>query len=623
MMHKAVMWHKKYANRYRWAYDAYARFISEVDSSLTGDFQRSSHVTVAVYGATQVGKTTLILDLLGINGGALERASHVLRGEQLMGKSSTACAIRYRRSKDDHWYLDDDGIALDDDAAKKRFREIRRELEEGRTRSMDVLSVQIPALYFDNTGSDALSLDLRILDIPGINAVNQAEQAHVARVAEKYVSTADLVLLVGRADDLGFLHPDKLKLPSLCDWMLQANRFRIVLSYTFSPASFKTWFGQARPTLDQVREKLHAELSTHDYAPPSSVQAMLFPLEFGDSLKSLEGDQSYHRAAAQLIGQYRRELLASISESASPYGRLASAFRMKNLIDARLEREQRQHAKGMQAVSEAYQDAERALAQTHDLQAEFLAERRGLDRQARRIRRYICLAQRSDYLLFFTQHLPRTAESVSALKAVAVGFEAGIQAQWKASCARHAQRQASSRLAELPPPDTDALNPFYRKMNGYMTDGYWWSSDNFRADRDMLERAADEIVEAYSGAAQIAVSEYLKRQLSEYQGRRRDFERRLDVISMSVAEREGALAKVCEQRDQRVLAHQQFEARMQQSIEHSQRFEQYIYEAFHAELSRVREAIRSPATALEQVYDLFYLHVLLGELDKMLEGKKF
>jgi uncharacterized protein YdaU (DUF1376 family) len=160
-------------------------------------------------------------------------------------------------------------------------------------------------------------------------------------------------------------------------------------------------------------------------------------------------------------------------------------------------------------------------------------------------------------------------------------------------------------------------------MNAYMTDGYWWSSDNFRADRDMLERAADEIVEAYNEAAQIAVSEYLKRQLSEYQGRRRDFERRLDVISMSVAEREGALAKVCEQRDQRVLAHQQFVARMQQSIEHSQRFEQYIYEAFHAELSRVREAIRSPATALGQVYDLFYLHVLLGELDKMLEGKKF
>jgi len=58
-------------------------------------------------------------------------------------------------------------------------------------------------------------------------------------------------------------------------------------------------------------------------------------------------------------------------------------------------------------------------------------------------------------------------------------------------------------------------------------------------------------------------------------------------------------------------------------MEHSYKFEQYIFEAFQAELNRVREAIRRPANATEQVYDVFYLHVLLGELDKMLEGKKF
>ena len=48
MMRKAAMWLEKYSNRYRWAYDAYQRFIDEVDPSLAGDFNRSSHVTVAV-----------------------------------------------------------------------------------------------------------------------------------------------------------------------------------------------------------------------------------------------------------------------------------------------------------------------------------------------------------------------------------------------------------------------------------------------------------------------------------------------------------------------------------------------------------------------------------------------
>lgn len=622
-MRKATMWHKKYANRYRWAYEAYARFVSEVDSSLAGDFQRSSHVTVAVYGATQVGKTTLILDLLGISGEALERASNVLRGEQRMGKSSTACAIRYGRSKDNNWYLDDDGVALDDAGARQRFYDIRRALEEGQAQSIDVLSVRIPAVFFEQSAGDALSLDLRILDIPGINAVNEAEQAQVARVAEKYVATADLILLVGRADDLGFLHPSKLKLAALSDWMLQANRFRIVLSYTFSPASFKTWFGQNRPTLEEVRAKLYAELGTHDYAPPKSVEGILFPLEFGDSLNSLKADTDYHQAAADLIGQLRGELLASISESASPYGRLASAFRVKNLIDARLAREQAIYNKRMEVVASELKEADSALTLARGLMSEFLGERRTLAMQRRRLRRYRNLAEKSDFKRFFTPSLPSTPESVSALKAVAVDFENSIQAQWQAICARHSHHQANARLEELSPPGTNALNSFYQKMNGYMTDGYWWSSENFRADRSMLIQAAEKIAAAYSEAASLHVRRYLDRQVDDYKRKQLKYERRLSVISAAVEEREKILAQVHKKRDQLAQAHDQFKARMKYSIEHSQKFEHYIYEAFHAEVTSVRKAIRRPATAVEQIYDLFYLHVLLGELDKMLEGKKF
>jgi len=621
-MHKAAMWRKKYANRYGWAYEAYKRFVSEVDPSLAGDFNPSSHVTVAVYGATQVGKTTLILDLLGVTGEALARASKVLRGEQRMGKSSTACAIRYGRSNDDSWYIGDNSEALDDEAARLKFGAIRKALEEGQMQSVDVLSVRLPALFFA-PGSDALSLDLRILDIPGINAVNAAEQLQVARVAEKYVATADLILLVGRADDLGFLHPNKLKLAALADWMLQPNRFRIVLSYTFSPASFRSWFGQHRPTLEQVRAKLYAELRTHDYAPPKAVEAMLYPLEFGDSLLSLQTDASYHQAAADVIGQLRRELLASIRESASPYGRLAAAFKMKSLIDARLEREQGQYEKRRWALQGEVEDALHALALAKGLRSECLGERRLLDRQARRLRRHINLARSSDIRRFFTPQLPSTPESVSALKAVAVEFETGIQAQWKRICARHAHRHANARLAELSPPDTRALNSFYRKMNGYKTDGYWWSSENFRADRNLLQRAAEEIVDAYSEAASEHVKQYLQHQVSDYRRKQLDYERRLVVMNAAVTDRESVLMGVQDKRDQLEQAHEDFKARMQFSLAHSHKFEQYIYEAFHAEVSSVREAIRRPASAVEQVYDLFYLHVLLGELDKMLEGKKF
>ncbi|MBN0134068.1 hypothetical protein JTL58_34940, partial [Pseudomonas aeruginosa] len=92
-----------------------------------------------------------------------------------------------------------------------------------------------------------------------------------------------------------------------------------------------------------------------------------------------------------------------------------------------------------------------------------------------------------------------------------------------------------------------------------------------------------------------------------------DYERRLDVMKRAVAERQQAVEDIQGKRYHLEQAHAQFKARMQFSMDHSHKFEQYILEAFKAELDRVREAIRRPLSALEQIYDMFYLHVLLGE----------
>lgn len=621
-MRKAAVWLERYGNRYRWAYDAYQRFIGEVDPSLAGDFNRSSHVTVAVYGATQVGKTTLILDLLGVSGEALEIAASVLRGAQRMGKSSTACAIRYGRSSDEYWYIGDDGHALDDEGARAHFSAIRTALEEGRTQSLDVLSVRLPSMFFEHEAGEVLSLDLRILDIPGINAVHEAEQAQVARVAEKYVATADLILLVGRADDLGFLHPNKLKLAALGDWMLQPSRYRVVLSYSFSPSSFKTWFGEDERTLDQVRAKIYQELGTHDYQPPKSVESILYPLEFGDSLRSLGATPEYHQAAVTLIRQLRLELLESIAESAGPYGRLASAFQMKALIDARLEREQARYDKHKQELERDLQHTQEALERASGLLAECLNESGPLNYQKRRLDRYMRLHQSSDIRRFFIQPLPSTSESVSALKLVAVGFENGIQAKWKDMCERHARRLSNTRIAEIAPPSTRELNSFYKKMNDYSTDRYWFS-ENFRSDRNMLHRAAERIVDVYKAGATLEIQKYLEQQMNGLRRKRWEHERRLVIMKEAVVSCQKAVDVVLDKRDELEREHVQFKERMQVSLTHSHKFEQYILEAFRAELYRVREAISRPRNALEQLYDMFYLLLLIGELDKMLEGKKF
>lgn len=190
-------------------------------------------------------------------------------------------------------------------------------------------------------------------------------------------------------------------------------------------------------------------------------------------------------------------------------------------------------------------------------------------------------------------------------------------------CERHAHRQSNFRLAELSPPTTSALNSFYQKMNGYLTDGYWWSSENFRTDRSMLLGAAEKVVDAYTEAATQEIRKYMEHQANGLKRKYSDYQRRLAVMKTAVAERQQAVEGIQGKRHHLEQAHAQFKARMQFSMEHSHKFEQYILEAFKAELDRVREAIRRPLNAIEQLYDMFYLHVLLGELDKMLEGKKF
>lgn len=624
MMRKPDSWSKKYGDRYRWAYEAYERFVKEVDPSLEGEFQRSSHVTVVVYGATQVGKTTLILDLLGINAEILVHVSEVLRGGQLMGKSSTACPIRYGRSNDNYWYLDDDRQGLTDGAAMARFGEIRRAVEQGSAQSLEVLNVRIPGRFFIESWEGSLSLDLRILDIPGINAINDAEQAQVVRLADKYVATADLILLVGLADSLGFLDPVALKLQALSDWMLQANRFRVVLTYTFSPASFKTWFGQSKPTAEEVRAKIYAEMGTLDYAPPKSVEPTIFPLELGNSLVSLKTDEEYYQAAVALIAEFRRDLLATIRQSASPYGRLASAFKVKGLIDAKSKREETVYRQRLAALEGDLGTAKTALSQADELEHEFINEGRALKLQVRRVRRYQALAKNSHFNKLFDQTLPTCAsESVSALKVVANNFEAGIRAQWQEVCDRHAQRQTNGRLSELKPPSTAALNSFYQKMDGYFTDSYWWSSDGFKADRRMLYDATRKVVETYSVAANEEVTKRLEDQRQGLEKQERAYSYRLRTLAREIEQRQLALASVYRNLDELNDTHQAFEARMKYSVEHSKKFEQYIYEAFSAEVKKVRESIKEPTNTVEQVYDMFYLSILLGELDKMLQGNIF
>ena len=75
-------------------------------STTTCDANSGTHsheVRVVLYGPTQVGKTTLILRLLGLSDETTKEAQRVLRGGRGHGKSATASVTRYRLTHHDAW----------------------------------------------------------------------------------------------------------------------------------------------------------------------------------------------------------------------------------------------------------------------------------------------------------------------------------------------------------------------------------------------------------------------------------------------------------------------------------------------------------------------------------------
>ncbi len=190
-------WLELYQQRDQWAITAYENFINQVDDALKVDLTRSDQIAIVVYGSTQVGKTSLILKILGIDDAHMSEVSTLLRGGREIGKSATIMPIRYRKSEDNQWHIHDiQGRDTAVSTVEEYFKNLRASVEKGQINTTNIVDVYIPQYYFAHQSKGML--DIRILDLPGIQAKNEHEQNHVQQISTKYAANADLILLVGR-----------------------------------------------------------------------------------------------------------------------------------------------------------------------------------------------------------------------------------------------------------------------------------------------------------------------------------------------------------------------------------------------------------------------------------------
>jgi len=327
-------WTELSKRRLEWAHRAHRKLVDSLSEHTRTHFVRDNSncdAYVVVFGRTQVGKTTLLLELMGLGGEQLKRVGKVLRGGRDFGHSATATTMEYRRNRADRWRIGIDGREQDlagDDAmiavlADLRVRMSRRELDV----KVPVV-VWIPQSCFP-PGEGAPQV--RVLDLPGDSPADPAEQDHVREMARVYVPNADLVLLVGRGDDLSFLQADALSLPGIADWQFMPRRFRIVTTYSFTPQSVRDQARQQQGAADAAffRRRLVEQLRTFGLKLDAQAASLdlYFPLEFGDSWERAgQQDGGLVRQLQPMVSALKQELHSTIAESTTELSRLYSAL---------------------------------------------------------------------------------------------------------------------------------------------------------------------------------------------------------------------------------------------------------------------------------------------------------
>ena len=312
-----------------WAFDAYEQFLKSLSPEIRerlGHKEESAEAYVVIFGQTQVGKTTLLLDLIGIEAESMERVSQVLRGGRPEGQSATATAMEYRRAPDNRWGLKSNETNtcwfIDDQEMLSALGNLREMMEHNQLNLLEPCTVSIPANCFCQ---DAEQPTVRMLDLPGDNPANDVEQQYVHEMASKYVPLADLILLVGKGDGLDFLKPGNLTLPGIEDWQSAPRRFRIITTHHFSldTVSDDVLKNNCPADAEYYRKRLIEQIEKSTQLSEEAKRTeRYFPLELViDKLPA-----AVKQLVTPMVNTLKRQLLGDIKASTTSTARLHGAL---------------------------------------------------------------------------------------------------------------------------------------------------------------------------------------------------------------------------------------------------------------------------------------------------------
>lgn len=318
-------WNQLFLKKEDWQRKTFKMIKSDLISAkdnrfVSYDNTEENHL-VMIYGKSQVGKTTLILNMIGLKPDCFSEVYETLRAGVPRGNSSTSTAIIYAKSVNKQY-----GCALSSINAlsskdtqyydKKRMiahlEKIRQQVENNKVPPNSILFIYIPKNYFiQDSTADSIS----IMDMPGIESRNHKEDIHVQNLMTKYIPISSVCIIACRSNEIQSL--ETLVLPNHLEWKRMEHRFILVITHAYNDGTTKQYF-RTTPSkrtsnfydyvVDAYTQEIRKILGAKN-------QTEVYPVDVGDTLTRLCNEEIKRDNDRKEIIETKDRVLANLRKS--------------------------------------------------------------------------------------------------------------------------------------------------------------------------------------------------------------------------------------------------------------------------------------------------------------------
>ncbi|MGK0576041.1 hypothetical protein [Macrococcus capreoli] len=289
------------SKRYNWADLASEKYINDFKSDQKVELNLKNELTVAILGSTQVGKTTLILNLLGIKSDYINEISKALRGKRTAGNSATIAVTRYKSVRGDNYSIIYPGsnkkvILKNEDELENEIFNLRHKVENNIYTSHDVLTIGIPESKINK------KTNINIIDLPGTESRETKEKNYVRKANEFWIFNAHAKIIAVNGTDLTFLR-DMKNLEGMGSIDLESDDTITLITKACSPKSIidrfndnhfreandlRTYYYNQIKSINDIPDISLEKIFISDFYPPEQlINKELFNKLSNDALKVL------------------------------------------------------------------------------------------------------------------------------------------------------------------------------------------------------------------------------------------------------------------------------------------------------------------------------------------------